>query len=161
MASWGIAELPLRVVKIVVCAPDCIRCLEARRALIRDEQHAVERLDALQIEDIAVAVGKQHRPGQPISIKAVGIVSGTSLSVHRANLKEAFEGYRRTDPRRPGTARRPELFVRGAHAFSAARVAHKADARESETAKPRAGWIIIQSRKLLQVSQHQTSPAEI
>src|SRR5262245_20438134 len=154
MTSWGIAELPLRVVKIVVGAPDGIRCLETRRVLIGDQQHAVERLDALQIEDIAVAVGKQHRPGQAISIKAVGIVSGTSLSVHRANLKEAFEGYRRTDPRRPGTAWRPELFVRSAHAFSAARVAHQADVREIDSAKQRAGWVIIQSRKLLQVSKH-------
>src|SRR5215813_4052539 len=108
----------------MICTPDCIGRLETRWTLAGDEQHAIEWLDALQIEDIAITVRQQHCPGKAVGVKTAWIAPGTGLSVYRTDFEEAFKGNWRADSRRPRTPRGAELFIGGAHAFAAARMAH-------------------------------------
>src|SRR5262249_29885292 len=56
VAAGRIAELPFRVVEVVIGTPDGVSRLKARRGLTGYQQHAIKRLDTLQIEDIAVAI---------------------------------------------------------------------------------------------------------
>src|SRR5438045_1557046 len=145
----------------MVCSPHGKGGLEARGALIGNEQHAIERLDALQIEHIAIAVGQQHCPGQAIGIETIGIARRTGLAVHRTDLEQAFEGHRRSDARRPGTADGAELLVSRAHTFAATRMPHESYMREVNAMEERTGGIVIEQRKLLEMAKDQAPAPQV
>jgi len=127
-ASRRVADLPLGVVEVVIGAPDGEGRLRRRRRLAADQHHAIERLDALQVEHVAVAHRQQHVPRRP-----VGVQDARRLPVDRPDLEDPFEADR-SDPRRPGAAGIAIQVVGGAHAFAAARVAEHAEVREIERA---------------------------
>src|SRR5947199_78506 len=118
-ASGRIADLPLRVVEVVIGSPDSIGSLETCRALI-DEHHAVKRLGSFQVKYITITIGQYDGPGQTIGIQAIGMTWCSSLSIHGTNLKHAFKGNRCSNARRPWTAGSAKLLIGRAHTFAAA-----------------------------------------
>ena len=160
-ASRRVADLPLGVVEVVIGAPDGEGRLRRRRRLAADQHHAIERLDALQVEHVAVAHRQQHVPRRP-----VGVQDARRLPVDRPDLEDPFEADR-SDPRRPGAAGIAIQVVVGAHAFAAARVAEHAEVREIERAadveakarRRAAGRVPL--AQPLQVLEHETAAPQV